>query len=560
MQHTYTSEGILRFAFERRGKTVVYQQLDSVVAVRPVGEAVRPEGAPPAKATAARMLKQLHMTRAPDDSHGPTAALPARSRRVFEKAGWAFAKARPDLQDAALTRVPHAAADIRPVLVDAAGNTVIGTSCLVVELRPDIRADHAEALLQADGLTLVRTLRFGINLFEVQIRPGLTVQEVLDALRSNSNYVFADPTFIEVVAGRNDPDLPKQWHHENPGGASGKAGADVKSKVAWKHTRGKGVRIAIIDNGMQVNHPDLMNQIDSGGEYGLDGTCGGEFRPYKRGDAFRDDTHGTFCMGLAAAEGDNGTHGCGVAPEARLMAIACAFDQIGTQITLARAVAFAADPTTEAAGLTSRDGADVLSCSLGAGMGNWLMSNVLERAICFAAKTGRLGRGLPIFWASSNQPADIDNDEVCSAPEVIAVGASSSYDFEAGGAFGDKLAFLAPGLLVYSTISQSGFDRSPPTGATSYACPVAAAVAALVLSVNPTLTRDQVVALLKDNCDRIGPSAAYVTGHSKVHGHGRLNAASAVRAALPPLNPLTAAAFRERAKPKRAKRRRGSPR
>lgn len=509
----------MRFVFECRGNPVVYDQVDSVVAVYP-DPLFRGEDTPRG------VLKRLHMTRARDDSHGPSAALPARSRRIFEKAGWVFAKARPRSWEAAQTRTPlQEKADVRPVYKDAGGNILLGTSCLAVELKPEIRSDAAEELLRLDDLTIVRALRFGTNLFEVSIPPGLPVQEIVSRLKARPEYVFVEPSFLEAIPGRNnpDPDLRKQWHHENPEGN----GADIKSKLAWEKTRGAKIRIAVIDNGMQVTHPDLVNRIVSGGYFDSDGTCGGEFHPLQRGEYFPDDTHGTFCMGLAAAEKDNGIHGCGVAPEANLMAIACRRDQLGTQITLARAVAFAADPTVENAALTVAEGADVLSCSLGPESGYWQMWSVLERAIRFAASTGRAGRGLPIFWAVGNSPVDIVNDEVCSHPDVIAIGQSSDSDFEVGGAYGERLAFVAPGYYVYSITSEGSFVSLE--GA-SYACPVAAGVAALVLDQYPQWTRNRLRRRMLASCDRIGdPLGGYVKRRHRFYGHGRINAACAVR-------------------------------
>ena len=60
-----------------------------------------------------------------------------------------------------------------------------------------------------------------------------------------------------------------------------------------------------------------------------------------------DNEHGTFCAGMVGARHNNNVGGCGAAPESELMLVACLTDQVGTQTTLARAVAYAADPSTE---------------------------------------------------------------------------------------------------------------------------------------------------------------------------------------------------------------------
>jgi subtilisin family serine protease len=289
---------------------------------------------------------------------------------------------------------------------------------------------------------------------------------------------------------------------------------------------------------MNIQHRDLKEGVVSGGYYRTGERCGGEFHRLENGNEaeFPKHDHGTFCMGLAAAGRDNGGDGCGVAPDARLMAIACATDQTTTQFTLARAVAFAADPRTERAGLNQCDGAHVLACSLGSTNGYWSMSWILEEALRFARVTGRGGLGLPIFWAVTNAPVDICHDEVCSDLNVIAVGQSSKADVVVPCGFGDRLAFLAPGFQVWSTTGEDDFDEN---SGTSYACPIAAGVAALVLSSEPTLTRDQVLARLLDGCEQIGkPEVQYENGRNPRYGHGRIRADWAVNGKPKELAPI----------------------
>ena len=95
---------------------------------------------------------------------------------------------------------------------------------------------------------------------------------------------------------------------------------------------------------------------------------------------------------------DNSSFGCGVANRASFIPIACLSDQIGSQETFARAIAYAADSSVESPGANSKDGADVISCSLGPNGGHWAVSSILEDAINFAVSSGRAGLGTPIFW------------------------------------------------------------------------------------------------------------------------------------------------------------------
>jgi len=239
---------------------------------------------------------------------------------------------------------------------------------------------------------------------------------------------------------------------------------------------------------------------------------------------------------MAVARADNGQGGCGGAHVAEFMPVAALPDQVGTQNTLARAVAFAADPTTDpkgvAAGLTSADGADVIACSLGPNGADWELQSVLEVAIESAQNHGRGGRGTPVFWAVSNGNFPVSSDEVCSHPDTIAVGRSDRNDTEDGSAYGEELDFLAPGVNVYSTTSGGGYGTS--TG-TSFAAPCAASVGALVLGGDPTLPADQVRQILRDTCDKVGGVNYGSDGRHEKYGHGRVDAARAVERVSPPI-------------------------
>jgi thermitase len=206
--------------------------------------------------------------------------------------------------------------------------------------------------------------------------------------------------------------------------------------------------------------------------------------------------------------------------------VACLSDQIGTQTTLARAVAYAADPMREDGSAAAGEGADVISCSLGPNGADWTLTSVLDLAIQFAAGQGRNKQGVPIFWASSNGAFEVARDEVCSHAEVIAVGRSNRNDLADGSAYGPKLEFLAPGRDVYSTRTRSKYGFW--TGC-SFATPLAAGVAALVLARNPQWTKQQVRRRLRDSCDKVGGVTYGKDGRHDEYGYGRINAERAVQ-------------------------------
>jgi thermitase len=286
------------------------------------------------------------------------------------------------------------------------------------------------------------------------------------------------------------------------------------------------MRVAVIDNGMQVSHPDLRDGIVGGGHFLTNGLGSATFVRFQAGvPGFPDKWHGTFCMGMAGARMNNGRGGCGSAPDAELIAVACANDQIGTQATLARAVAYAADPSREDADADPAEGADVIACSLGPNGADWDLTSVLDLAIHFAATQARAGRGVPVFWAVSNGNVEVTRDEVSSHPDVIGVGRSDRNDLADGSAFGPELDFLAPGVDVFSTASRGRYEFS--TG-TSFAAPLAAGVGALVLALNPQLTAADVRDRLRATCDQVGNVVYDAEGHHLEYGFGRVNAERAV--------------------------------
>jgi thermitase len=510
----------MRWTFSVRGKPVTLTRLEGVVAVRPSAE---PEGQ-----AERRQLVEQFGSEAGDEPRGSVSVpggLPSLTRQRFERAGWLFVEPRPALAKAVAARQPvPGTRAVRPVYLDRFGNLLVGTDLVVVQLPPDVRGATSRSRLDADGLRALRRLRFASNTFEARLPPGPPVDEALARLHDGGCYRVAEPELLEGITGRlrpTDPDYPKQWQH-----------AAIHSEEAWDVTRGCGpdrpVRLAVVDHGMQTDHPDLAAGIVGGGHFQSDGVGGAHLVPGTAAIPSRGPSadHGTSCLGMAGARMDNGQGGCGSAPEADLLAVACLDDEVGTQATLARALAYAAYPRCEDAEADADGGADVISCSLGGNGAGWDLTWVLDRAIRFVTRFGRAGRGVPLFFAVADGNCPIEQDRVCSHPRVIAVGQSDSNDKQGGSAYGPKLELLAPGVAVWATRSPGW--NGQVTG-TSFAAPLAAGVAALVLARYPTWTRRRVRRRLRHTCDKVGGVVYDHRGHDDRYGFGRLNAARAVR-------------------------------
>lgn len=445
-------------------------------------------------------------------------------RNAFFRAGWVFV--RPPARGMMGLPAGVQASHIGRVFRRPRGRILIGTDRLAVKLHPGLSPAEAMRLLVEGGLEVVRQVRFAPNSYEVAVPAERDFLDVALQLHERNEFVYAEPEMIQHVGQRSwkptkDPRYKFQWQWH----PLRSTGADIGAEIAWGYTRGSGVRIAVIDTGFDVSHPDLKAAIGNRSGY-FEDRSGTDpvFVPGLNG--FPDDSHGTFCAGMAAARANNREGGVGIANRAELMLVACLdYAAVGTQATLARAVAYAADPANENSRANSQDGATVISCSVGPDDGDWDLESLLEDALNFAVTKGRGGLGTPIFWAVGNDYHPVATDPVASHAAVIAVGCSTQSDEAGTSAFGPGLEFLAPGVGVYSTTSGGQYDYN--TG-TSYAAPCAAGIAALVLARHPGWTWQQARQKIRDTCDKVGGVTYGSDGRHQHYGYGRVNAGKAV--------------------------------
>ncbi|HWM06369.1 MAG TPA: S8 family serine peptidase [Actinophytocola sp.] len=503
-----------------RGELKTVDEVDQVVAVK---VAANERGEPTTEATTFGVQAQ---PRAEEAGLSPDAA------ELFNKARWFFVE--PSAASARVLEEPDAVeeADVAGKLVKRPnGRFGIVTKRLNVQLREDLDEASVEKALEESGLRLLTRLRFAPNLFEVDTTTHSDAFDASMALSKDDRFTLAEPSLIEDVPGRlkpSDPRYAEQWQWSNTGQSGGLPGADVHAEAAWDITKGAGVRVAVIDNGFHAGHEDLRTGV--AGTSGFFKSAGPNPPTFARGTTgMPNGDHGTFCAGMVAARQNNKLGGCGAAPESELMLIACLNDQVGRQTTLARAIGYAADPSTEVPGADPSTGADILVSSLGPNGADWDLTEVLRMALEFAARQGRGGRGLAIFWAASNgNNVDVMADEVVSHADVIAVVRSTRNDKEHNAARGPEVELIAPGVDVVSTTGDGGYGSS--TG-TSFAAPAAAGCAALALSIKLDLTRDELRTIMRESADKIGGVQYDANGHDDDYGFGRVNAERAVQLA-----------------------------
>jgi subtilisin family serine protease len=512
---------VMEREYYKRGQRVIVEELPDVKAVQlSANERGVPRVSAESFGTSAVETVRSSVTRELPEDEDPLAP--------FERANWRFVTPSAEMARALApgADVPDAE-QVGKVIVGRSGSVAIATNRLSVQLQPELSEQECAEILSDKNLEVLTKLNFAPNLYDVVAHGREDALATSVELHEDERFTLAEPAFTEHIPQRvtpNDPRFTEQWQWKNTGQNGGTNGADVSAEEAWDSTLGAGIRVAVIDNGFDADHEDLAAGVSPMSGF-FSPVVGGAATFTKGAAGMPDSDHGTFCAGIVGARHDNGTGGCGIAPECELMLIACLEDQVGTQTTLARAVGYATNPENENV-VTDAGGADILVSSLGPNGAEWDLTVTLELALEAAGTNGRNGRGLPIFWAASNgRNVDVTLDEVVSQDDVIAVVRSDSDDRENNAARGKSVDLIAPGVEVFSTYP--GDDYGTGTG-TSYAAPCAAGCAALASSANPDLTRDELRQVMFDSADKIGGVTYEANGHNDDYGFGRVNAKEAV--------------------------------
>jgi subtilisin-like proprotein convertase family protein/subtilisin family serine protease len=333
----------------------------------------------------------------------------------------------------------------------------------------------------------------------------------------------------------DDPRFPEQWHLENVGQSGGLPFADIRVRPVWDDGfSGDGVTVAIVDEGTQFRHPDLLPNWLEGSGYDYNGD---DNDPSPSGS---DDRHGTAVAGITLASA-NTDGGLGVAYRAKLVPL--------------RLIAGAFRTGEEAEALSYRkQEVDIYNNSWGPsddfGVRYVDTSSVLKTALGDNVLTGRGGRGNIYVWAAGNGGLNGDNsnyDGYNASPYTISVGAVGHDDIRAGYSEpGANLLVVAPsggrgaGILTTDNTGSSGYAPGnvyENFSGTSAATPIVSGVVALLLEKRPDLGwRDvqQILALSaspvdfsEDKWSRNG--AGYWVSHD--YGFGRVDAEAALKLA-----------------------------
>ena len=373
---------------------------------------------------------------------------------------------------------------------------------LVVGLEPGAPSGAAQAVsatVQGFGGRIVDEIP-EISAIKVMVPEG-SEQAVMGMVQSLRDVDYVEPNYIaEMLAEPDDEHWDKQWDMRK-----------IEAPRAWDLVKGsKDIVVAVVDSGIDYTHPDLKGGYTPGGyDYVHD-----DNDPYPVGDGIGEDrgvAHGSHVAGIVGATIDNGKGIAGLAQVSILGFRVLDDEGRGSYWNVAKGIVEAA-----------KAGAKIINLSLGGPKSGKVMESAVNFAqaagtlvIAAAGNTGRRGVLYPARYEA-----------------VIAVSSTDKHDnLSPFSSYGPEVELAAPGGgertppegNIYSTVPGNGYAYMRGT---SMAAPHVAGVAALVWSVNPELTAEQVRKILCDTADDLGPP-----GRDEKFGCGRVNAYKAVRAA-----------------------------
>lgn len=338
-------------------------------------------------------------------------------------------------------------------------------------------------LIEDYGGRVTNNVYFGGKTEAVVVELPLTsVSSFVEEAVEVSRPIYMEPNVkFKMDFVPNDPYWNLQW-----------GPAKIEADYAWNTTIGNSsVLVAVIDSGVDWDHPDLAaNYVPLGYDW-VNGDS----------DPMDDNGHGTHVAGIVAAMINNSVGVTGISQVKIMAEKGINQTGYGNADDLANAIVHAAD-----------QGADILTMS----WGDYSSSVLIQRAVKYAYRSGAL------LVAAAGNDATSQKMYPAAYKEVIAVSATDQFDNPAWFTnYGNWIELAAPGVSIFSTIWNNDYAY---ISGTSMATPHVSGVAALIWSIFPELTRDQIRSLLRETADDLGAS-----GLDIYYGYGRINARRAVQ-------------------------------
>jgi subtilisin family serine protease len=335
------------------------------------------------------------------------------------------------------------------------------------------------------------------------------VEALCAELRRDPQVEYAQPNYIYTPCKTpNDPEFPDQYAHQL-----------IEMEKAWEISTGsREVVVALIGTGVDVNHPDLKeniwvnpreiagNKIDDDNNGFVDDIHGWSFFT-SSGIVTPWHEHETEVAGVIAGVGNNGKGICGVNWQCSIMVLQLGYDYASAEVAAALDYAAA-------------NGARIVNMSFGGDVFGPQGDPVVKTAIDNAYERG-------VLLVASAGNSDTSRTHYPAAyPNVMAVASTNGEDTKTGhSTFGLWVDIAAPGTDIVTTDLN---DEYVSTAGTSFSAPYVAGVAALLFARQPSLTHMEARAILEDTTDPlyygdVDPNLAYL-------GTGRVNAYKALLA------------------------------
>ncbi|MFJ8263799.1 S8 family peptidase [Rummeliibacillus sp. NPDC094406] len=342
---------------------------------------------------------------------------------------------------------------------------------------PLTASDHRKA-----GGTVLKDIK-DLNYLAVKVTNKKNLQQTLQNYAKNKKVVSVSLSPKYKLSGTVDPKVSEQYMHSL-----------LKTADAQKLAGKNQVKVAVIDTGIDRNHPELKGSVVKSTNI---------INPM---NTTTPDTHGTHVAGIIAGKKDNGIGGYGLDPAAKILSLDVFDGGFWTfDYTIANAILEAVD-----------EGADVINMSLGGSVPSEVLQEAIDKAI---------SKGVIVVAAAGNEASDMavypaKYEGVISVGSINKEKKLSDYS-----SYGPSTDVVAPGEDVYSSFYdlQKGSTFTKLSG-TSMASPVVAGTVALLLSKHPNLKPAEVEYILEKTATDLGEK-----GFDNRYGSGLINPVAALK-------------------------------